>query len=77
MNGVFVCVDTVGVSQQGMQVWSSPDQTDPQYLFNLSLEKSSALRIAAICDECKAKKVTWDGVWDGDVCFNVEPPRPT
>jgi hypothetical protein len=76
LGSTYVCVDTVGVSQQGMRKWTDPNQTDEAYTFNLSLEKSGSQRIQAICDECKAKKVTWEGVWDGDVCLNNEPPRP-
>jgi hypothetical protein len=59
-----------------MKKWTDPNQTDEGYIFKLSLEKSGSQRIQAICDECKAKKVTWDGIWDGDVCLNVDPPRP-
>jgi len=76
VNGVPVCLDNVGVSQQGMQLWTSPDQTDEKYLFNLFLDKISSVRVSALCDQCKTKGVTWEGVWDGNVCLNVEPPRP-
>ena len=76
LGSTYVCVDTVGVSQQGMRKWSDANQTDEAYIFKLSLEKSGTQRIQAICDECKDKKVTWEGVWDGDVCLNNEPPRP-
>ena len=76
VNGVPVCVDNVGVSQQGMSLWTSPDQTDERYLFNLSLDKMGSARVLALCDQCKTKGVTWEGVWDGNVCLNVEPPRP-
>ena len=77
VGGVPVCLDTVGVSQNGMQVWTSPDQTDEKYLFNLSLDKIGSDRVTALCAQCKTKGVTWEGVWDGDVCLNAEPPRPT
>jgi hypothetical protein len=76
VGGVPVCLDTIGVSQHGMQVWTSPDQTDSKYLFNLSLNKIGSDRVTALCKECKTKAVTWEGVWDGDVCLNAEPPRP-
>jgi len=76
VDGKPVCLDTIGVSQQGMQVWSSPDQTDEKFLFNLSLDKIGSDRVVALCAQCKTKAVTWEGVWDGNVCLNVEPPRP-
>ena len=77
VNGVPVCLDNVGVSQRGMELWTSPDQTDEKYLFNLFLDKMGSARVNTLCDQCKTKGVTWEGVWDGNVCLNVEPPRPT
>ena len=72
-----VCVDPLGVSMGGMEKWTSPTQTDAKYLFNLSLGLSAADRSAALCEECKTKKVTWEGVWNGSVCSGVVPPLPT
>ena len=72
----FKCVDPLGVSMGGMEKWSSPTQTDPKYLFNLALNKSGDDRIKAICEECKTKRVNWEGVWDGSVCLQREPPVP-
>lgn len=77
LNGKHVCVDTVGTSQQGMQKWKDSTQTDPQYIFDLALDQISSNRVKTLCDQCKTKKVTWEGVYDGDVCLNVDPPRPT
>jgi hypothetical protein len=76
VNDTYVCVDPVGVSNGGMEKWTDTTQTDPKYLFNLSINKSGAERIKAICDECKTKKVTWEGVWNGSVCLDREPPIP-
>jgi hypothetical protein len=76
VNGVPVCLDNIGVSQHGMEIWRSPDQTDEKYLFNLFLDKMGSARVSALCNECKTKGVTWEGVWDGNVCLNGEPPRP-
>ena len=78
VNGTHVCVDTVGASQQQdiLSKWTNQNQTDAKYIFNLSLDKVGAARVSAICDSCKAAKITWEGVWDGDVCLNAEPPRP-
>ena len=77
VNGVPVCLDSVGVSQRGMELWTSPEQTDEKYLFNLFLDKMGSARVLELCNECKRKGVTWEGVWDGNVCLNGEPPRPT
>lgn len=77
INGKQVCIDTIGVSQQGMQKWKHSTQTDPQYVFDLALDQFTTNRIKTLCDQCKTKKVTWEGVYDGDVCLNVDPPRPT
>jgi hypothetical protein len=77
INGENVCVDTIGVAQTGgMSVWSDPTQTDEKYLFHLFLNTSGQGRIQQLCDQAKAKKVTWEGVWDGAVCMGVEPPAP-
>ena len=77
VNGVFTCIDTIGVSQQpGMQKWTSPTQTDPKFLFNLELNKTGSERVTALCANCKTANVTWEGVWDGSVCLNIDPPRP-
>ena len=76
VNDQFVCVDPVGVSQGGMEKWTDPNQTDPKYLFNLQLNKSGAERVTALCNECRTKRVTWEGVWNGSVCLEREPPLP-
>jgi len=78
INDTAVCVDTVGVSQKQdvLSKWTDPTQTDSKYIFNLFLNQSGTQRVKSICDACKAAKITWEGVWDGDVCLNVDPPRP-
>jgi len=76
INGIPICVDNVGVSQQGMDKWTSPDQMDEKYLFNLFLDQMGSARVSSLCAQCKTKGVTWEGVWDGNVCLNAEPPRP-
>ena len=80
LNGAYVCVDSTGVSQHagtnGMDKWTGPDQTDAKYIFDLSLSLSGADRLQALCDQCKLKGVTWEGVWNGTVCLTNEPPKP-
>jgi hypothetical protein len=77
INGEQVCLDTVGVSQAGgMSKWSDPTQQDEKYLFHLFLNTSGPDRIKKLCDQANAKRVNWEGVWDGAVCMNVDPPPP-
>ena len=80
VNDVYVCVDPVGVSQHngtnGVDKWTSPDQIDAKYTFDLKLSLTGGDRLTALCDECKAKGVTWEGVWNGSVCMTNEPPKP-
>lgn len=64
-----VCVDLVGVSQGGIQKLIDPTNvTNPNYVFNLYNNLTGDARIQALCQECKNKKVTWEGVYDGTVC---------
>jgi len=76
MPGGYVCVDAVGVSNGGMSQWTDPTQTDDKYVFNLFTNLNSTERIKALCDQAAAKKVTWEGVYDGSTCLNREPPIP-
>ena len=77
VGGKQVCIDTVGVAQAGgISKWSDPTQTDDTYLFNLFTDTSGDARVAALCDQAKDKKVSWEGVWNGVVCSGVEPPKP-
>jgi hypothetical protein len=78
VNGEKVCVDTIGVAQAGgMSVWSDPTQTDEKYLFHLFLNLGGEERIQKLCQQAKAKMVTWEGVWDGAVCMGKLPPPPS
>jgi len=77
INGEQVCLDTVGVAQAGgMSKWTDPTQQDEKYLFHLFLNTSGADRIKKICDQANTKRVNWEGVWDGAVCMNTDPPQP-
>jgi hypothetical protein len=74
-----VCIDTVGVAKGGtskMEKWTSSTQTDEKYKFNLHTNKSGQERIDALCEECAAKGVTWEGVYNGVTCLGREPPAP-
>lgn len=76
VQGTQVCIDTVGVAQQGGLQTSDGTQTGDQYVFKLFLDQSGSDRAVNLCNEAKNKQVTWEGVWDGSVCSNVDPPKP-
>jgi hypothetical protein len=65
-----ICVDLIGTSiNGGLQKFIKPeDAQNPAKVFNLSLEKSGADRLKALCNECSAKGVSWEGIWDGQTC---------
>jgi len=71
-----VCIDTTGVAQQGGMSTSDGTQTGDQYVFPLFLDKTGKDRVDSLCNQAKQKNVTWEGVWDGAICLNNEPPRP-
>ncbi len=72
---VAVCVDTLGVAPNGgIKKWAG--NADSGFIYNLHLDKSGPVRAKALCDEAKAKMVTWEGVYDGSNCLNVDPPKP-
>lgn len=76
-NRVTYCVDNTGVAGN-MPRWTSssvPSQTGNN-VFNLSANLTGAARTKALCTEAAAKKVTWEGVWDGTVCIGGVPPAP-
>lgn len=72
-----VCIDTVGVGQAGGIATSDGTKIGDQYLFHLYLSSSGNERKKLLCDQAKAKNVTWEGVWDGSTCMaSTEPPKP-
>ncbi len=79
--GKHYCVDPIGVSRRvdantGMERWTSPDQTDAKFLFNLFLDQQGDARLNSLYAECKRKGVTWEGVFDGSVGLGNQPPTP-
>lgn len=78
LNGVAVCVDPIGVSNQsnGLKKWNNSGNTGTDYVFDLSLNLSNQGRIDALCNQCRAKGLTWEGVFDGTTCLNNQPPIP-
>jgi len=73
-----ICIDTIGVSKTNSlkltQPGSTPSADDQK--FNLQLALSGQERATALCNDCSAKGLTWEGVYNGSVCLNVEPPKP-
>ena len=64
-----ICVDLIGVAEGGIQKLTDPTQaTNDNFVFKLHNDKKGAARIRALCQECRLKKVTWEGVYDGVAC---------
>lgn len=64
-----VCVDLIGVSEGGIQKLVDPaNVANENYVFKLYMDKKGAERMKSLCAECKIKKVTWEGVYDGYQC---------
>jgi hypothetical protein len=64
-----VCVDLIGVAEGGIQKLVDPaNVNNDNFVFKLHMDKTGADRMKALCNECKLKKVTWEGVYDGVSC---------
>ncbi len=59
------CIDLIGITKGGKQT-----------KFNLHMDKQGKTRIDALCNECKALGVTWEGVYDGISCVASVVPNP-
>ena len=80
-SNIYVCYDSIGVGygtnsiQQYNDVGSNfcprPDQT-----FNLYIGSNDNDRRDRIIDECKSKKVTWEGIYDGLKSYKNVVPKP-
>lgn len=74
-----VCIDTIGVSKNGsLKVWSDPTQTDSSYFFDPTpTVATGSTLVATLCDQCTAKGITWEGIYDGTACTSKNvPPTP-
>ena len=59
----------IGVAEGGIQKLTDPaNVTNDNYVFKLSMDKRGADRMRALCQECRLKKVSWEGVYDGVAC---------
>lgn len=72
-----VCVDLVGVSRGGMMKFiDETNVNNDAYIFKLYQNLSGPQRISRLCQECREKKVTWEGVFDGVGCTAASVPNP-
>lgn len=64
-----VCVDLIGVSEGGIQKFIDPNNAaNDNFVFRLFDNLKGQERLRALCNECKLKKVSWEGVYDGVAC---------
>lgn len=80
------CVDTIGVTMGGsgaglVKFNGTPDTTSYNNVFrlrtNLSELENGKTRLQSLIEECKAKGLTWEGVYNGVEALTTEdPPRP-
>jgi hypothetical protein len=78
IDGEKVCIDMIGVAQGGtntLNVNSDGTSSGDCCIFNLYLNAGSD-RTSKLCEEAKAKGVTWEGVWTGTTCTGTAPPLP-
>lgn len=75
---VNVCVDLIGVSNGGIQRLTDPNNiANDNFVFRLYEDLQGAARLRKLCQECKDKKVTWEGVFDGANCVADTVPNPS
>ena len=73
-----VCVDLVGVSRGGIQRLTDPNNaTNDNFVFRLFEDSKGPDRLRRLCAECREKRVTWEGVFDGANCVADSVPNPS
>ncbi len=73
-----VCVDLVGVSKGGIQKMVDPNNvTNDNFVCRLYENLTGITRLRRLCQECKDKRVTWEGVYDGANCVADKVPNPS
>jgi hypothetical protein len=61
----------VGVSRGGIQQLLDPaNVANDNYVFKLHQNLNGEDRINKLCKLCSEKKVTWEGVFDGNTCMS-------
>lgn len=70
-----VCVDTIGVYANGIAKWT-PGSTSENTIFRLFAGSDAATRRTRLIDQCKAKKVSWEGFYVSEPLGDRLPPLP-
>jgi len=73
------CVDMLGVSTNGaLKAITSKDLTggsalssDKVFIFTSDDVLSPSVNVKSICNMCQQMGITWEGVWDGDICSGI------
>ena len=77
VDDVMVCVDPIGVAKgpTPLRKWSDNGSTGSDYVFELALNLNGKARTTFLCNQCKSKGLTWEGITDGVNCLtnNVAP----
>lgn len=72
-----VCVDLVGVSKGGIQrLVDANNVMNDNFVFRLYETLQGPTRLRKLCQECREKRVTWEGVFDGANCVADKVPNP-
>ena len=72
------CVDLLGVSTGGLtksQNTAGLTSSSTKVFNKTSKDVAAAITVAsmqAICNQCKEKGVTWEGVYDGETCVGIK-----
>ncbi len=73
-----ICVDLVGVSPGGIQrLVDENNIMNDRFVFRLFNNLQGPARIRRLCQECREKRVTWEGVYDGMTCIADKIPNPS
>jgi hypothetical protein len=74
VSGQPKCIDPIGVSTNpsALRKWTGTGGDT----FDLRTDLTGKNRIDRLCDDCREKGLTWEGVWDGSACLGNNPPIP-
>jgi hypothetical protein len=70
------CVNPIGLGTFPKWTGTPTISGTGQNVLPLYTDKSDKERVTALCADCKAFGVTWEGVYDGQSCLNGTPPAP-
>ena len=68
------CIDPIGVSTvpNALKKWTGTGGDT----FDLHIALTGKARSDRLCEDCRTKGLTWEGVWDGSACLGNNPPVP-